>query len=297
MTFLPDELPTPEIANTAALIISFYPDEKFAGRLKRLTSQFPAVFWVDNTPGATVDNEHQHEPRVHYLSRNLNAGLATALNMGCEAALDEGYKWAVTFDQDSDVTDDFLVQQIACWKQSNPRTFALGCNYSDGTNTEEAPRFREGRQIVVCPTVITSGCLMSLSAWKALGGFRDDYYIDGVDHELCLRGRKRGFTVARHGRVLMKHRIGERSANHKIFPYLHPPMRKYYAIRNGIRNIIQYSSSEPVWAARKCATLAWEVLAALLFEPDKRRKSRAMFRGLHDGVRAKMGVAPDELSG
>jgi rhamnosyltransferase len=95
----------------------------------------------------------------------------------------------------------------------------------------------------------------------------------------------------------MKHRIGERSANYRIFPYLHDPVRKYYGMRNGTRNIIQYASNEPAWAARKCATLAWEVLVALLFEPNKQRKFRAMFRGLRDGVRGKMGIAPDDLSG
>jgi len=289
------KLPIPEIANTAAVIVSYYPDEIFAVRLKRLNSQFPAVYWVDNTPGAAVDKEHHCEPSVHYLSRNVNAGLASALNMGCEAALEAGFNWVVTFDQDSDVVADFLLQQIACWEKSDPRTFILGCNYADSANAD-SPRFREGSQIIECPTVITSGCLMCLSAWSELGTFRDDYFIDGVDHEICLRGRKRGLVVARHSRVLMQHRIGERSANYKVFPYLHPPVRKYYGMRNGIRNIIQYSSSEPAWAARKCATLAWEILVALLFEPDKRRKSRAMFRGLRDGVRAKMGVAPDELS-
>ena len=295
MTSLPGRLPTPDIANTAAIIVTYYPDEQFAERLERLNKQFPAVYWVDNTPGAAVDKKHHCEPPVHYLSRNINTGLASALNMGCEAAIDAGFKWVVTFDQDSDVVADFLLQQSACWEKSDPRTFILGCNYTDGADLS-SPRFKAGDHVTVCPTVITSGCLMCLSLWSELGKFRDDYFIDGVDHEICLRGRKRGLVVARHGRVLMKHRIGERSANYRVFPYLHPPVRKYYSMRNGTRNIMQYASSEPVWAARKCTTLAWEVLVALLFEPDKRRKSRAMFRGLRDGIRAQMGVAPDELS-
>lgn len=296
MTSAPDSLPTPDVANTAAVIVSYHPDERFAGRLTKLSGQFAAVYWVDNTPGAAEKKEHDFGPRVHYLSQGMNIGLASALNIGCEAALNAGFEWAVTFDQDSDLADDFLLQQIACWRQSDSPPFVLGCNFADSSNLD-SPRYKVGDHVNACTTVITSGCLMCLSAWSELGRFRDDYFIDGIDHEICLRGRARGLTVARHGRVLMKHSIGERSANYRILPYLHTPVRKYYSMRNGTRNIIQYASSEPLWAARKCATLAWELVIVLLIEPDKSRKFKAMFRGLRDGLKENMGVAPDELSG
>jgi hypothetical protein len=42
---------------------------------------------------------------------------------------------------------------------------------------------------------------------------------------------------------------------------------------------------------------AWEVVIALLFEPDRRKKMRAMFRGLRDGLTSRMGAAPDHLAG
>ena len=296
MTPSPVELKKPTATNTAAVIVSYHPDEHFDARLEKLNSQFAAVYWVDNTPGAAVESSHQSEQRTHYLSRNVNSGLATALNMGCAAALDAGFEWVVTFDQDSDFATDFLLQQIACWESSDMPPFILGCNYSDGPGST-IPRFTEGNDVVACPTVITSGCLMSLPHWSELGEFRDDYFIDGVDHEICLRGRTKGLVVARHGRVLMKHSIGERSANYRIFPYLHSPLRKYYSMRNGVRNIALYASKEPAWAARKGVTLAWEFVAAVLFEPDKKRKSKAMFRGLRDGLKKRMGVAPDDISG
>ena len=296
MTFSAAELLVPDIANTAAVIVSFHPDEHFSARLERLSDQFVAVYWVDNTPGVALEKEHHGIQRTHYLSRNVNAGLATALNMGCAAALEAGFEWVVTFDQDSDIADDFLLQQVTYWALSESSPFILGCNYSDGPNAQSS-RFTEGDDVVICPTVITSGCLMSLPLWNELGQFRDDYFIDGVDHEICLRGRSRALIVARHGRVLMKHSIGERSANYRIFPYLHTPVRKYYSMRNGVRNIASYAANEPAWAARKCVTLAWEIVIALLFESDRWRKSTAMFRGLRDGIRGKMGIAPDKFSG
>ena len=287
-------LPKAEVTNTAAVIVSYHPDEDFGERLTELRKQFAAVYWVDNTPGAAVGSKHLNDPDVNYISQGVNAGLGTALNMGCTAALKDGFEWVVTFDQDSDIAADFLSQQITAWHESVSSTFILGCNYSDGDSVD-TPRFRAGDYVVACKTVITSGCLMSLPVWDDLGRFRDDYFIDGIDHEICLRGRSKGLVVARHGRVLMKHRIGERSANYRIFPYLHTPVRKYYSMRNGVRNIIRYAPSEPVWAIRKSATLAWELVIALLLEPDRRKKMSAMFRGLRDGLMSRMGVAPDNL--
>jgi len=292
---LTNPLPGAEVTNTAAVIVSYYPDEEFGERLTGLRKQFAAVYWVDNTPGAAVGSKHLGNSDVNYISLGINAGLSTALNMGCTAALKDGFEWVVTFDQDSDIAADFLGQQIAAWRESGSSAFILGCNYSAGDNVRK-PRFREGDYAVVCKTVITSGCLMCLPVWDDLGRFRDDYFIDGIDHEICLRGRSKGLVVARHGRVLMKHRIGARSANYRIFPYLHTPVRKYYSMRNGIQNIRQYATSEPLWAIRKSATLAWEIVVALLFEPDRREKMRAMFRGLRDGFTSRMGAAPDHLA-
>lgn len=294
MTYRQDQLPTPTVANTAAVVVSYYPDQAFAERLASLRSQFAAIFWVDNTPQSTAATDNSMEAGVHYLSRGMNLGLAGGLNLGCDAALQTGFDWAVTFDQDSEPNADFLVRQIACWEMSDSPPFMLGCNYKDDTG-RDSPRFAETNRTVECATVITSGSLMCLPLWSELGKFCEGYFIDGVDHEICLRARARQLVVARHGRMLMQHKIGEQAGGYRFLPYQHPPARKYYGMRNGVRNIIQYARTEPAWALRKCITLTWEIIAALLWEPDKRLKLKAMLRGLIDGVKGKMGAAPVEI--
>jgi len=286
--------PAPAAASTAAVIVSYHPDETFDRRLALLSAQFAAVFWVDNTPDPISGRLPRSDDGVYYLPQGENIGLDCALNRGCDAAVSAGFDWVVTFDQDSEIVADFLEQQIACWHRSPARTSILGCNYSDG-GTGDRCRFVEGSYVVECATVITSGCLMCLSHWSMLGKFCEGYFIDGVDHEICLRARSRQLVVARHGRVLMQHQIGERSAGCRFLPYLHSPVRKYYGMRNGVRNIIQYAASEPLWSLRKCLSLAWEVLAVLLLESGKQPKIKAMLRGLADGVKGRMGVASDEL--
>lgn len=283
-------VPVPDASNTAAVVVSYFPGDRFEQRLSDLSAQFAAVFWVDNTPRQRDDAAEMPGGAIHYLSKGENIGLADALNLGCRDALAAGFSWVATFDQDSLVAADFLKTTIECWQQSVKPVFILGCNYTDSA-AKNSPRFSEGGYLRECRTVITSGSLMCLSVWRDLGEFRGDYFIDGVDHEICLRARAHDLLIARHGRVLMQHQIGEASRGLRFLPYVQPAGRMYYSTRNGVRNIVDFASSEPLWATRKVVAIAWESLVALLLGPDRTAKIRAVWAGLVDGVRGSMGPA------
>ena len=59
-------------------------------------------------------------------------------------------------------------------------------------------------------SVITAGSLISIMAYKAIGGYNEALFIDEVDHEYCYRLRREGFQVLLCGFVKMQHR-GRRS--------------------------------------------------------------------------------------
>ena len=293
MTLRRNDIPPPDAANTAAVVVSYLPDDRFRQRMDIIAEQFAAVFWFDNTPPGNEPEKPNPDPRVNRLSEGENVGLADALNRACRAAIGEGFQWAVTFDQDSLLEPDFVARQVDAWRRSPKRPFMLGCNYTDSVD-KQIPRFPSGAYVRECRTVITSGSLMCLPQWSELGGFRDDYFIDGVDHEMCLRARANGLLVVRHGEPLMQHQIGERSLGLSFLPYLQPAVRMYYSTRNGVRNIIEFAPSEPPWAAFKAVAIAWEGLLAVLLGPRRITKLRAIFRGLLDGVRGRMGRAPQD---
>ena len=46
----PQFVPVPAASNTAAVVVSYFPDSLFERHLEQLDGQFDAVFWVDNTP-------------------------------------------------------------------------------------------------------------------------------------------------------------------------------------------------------------------------------------------------------
>ena len=63
---------------------------------------------------------------------------------------------------------------------------------------------------------------------------REDFFIDALDIEWCLRAKSLGYEVAMTNKAMMKHSIGE-EANNKIEG--HSPFREFYICRNSIAMI------------------------------------------------------------
>jgi rhamnosyltransferase len=286
---IPASLPSPCKENTAAVLVSYLPGPGIAGHLKQVTEQFVQVYQIDNTPRADSAIDFPAAAGLEVKQIGSNIGLAAALNRGCELAHKAGYQWVVTLDQDSELKPTFLNQQIKHWHAAPAGTAMLGCNFTDASRTGALPRHSQDTAIKPCRTVITSGALMSLQAWRDAGTFREEFFIDSVDHELCLRMRAHNFVVARHGEVLMSHTIGAPVNSTLTQPYRHSPLRKYYSTRNGLRTALDHWAREPVWVSRRLLGLAWEAFAVALYGPQRWQILCAMGRGVSDAMGNRMG--------
>ncbi len=141
-------------------------------------------------------------------------------------------------------------------------------------------------------TVITSGSLIDAVFARAIGGFREDYFIDQLDHEFCLRARSCGGWVVITRKPVMEHSVGE--AGGAWIPFLgrlpnHPPLRKYYIARNSVVTIAEYWRREPDWCLRRLVRLLMGALSMLFLEKHGYSKIRAFACGVADGLRGSMG--------
>ena len=140
---------------------------------------------------------------------------------------------------------------------------------------------------------------MYLPAWRDLGRFREDFFIDAIDHEFCLRARQAGYRVGVNLFPSMDHKIGFALPHDdwvaRIIPYRHHPVRKYTIARNTLRLILEYAFREPSWSLRRTTSLIVELLSIIFLEPEKGRRLRAFLHGLRDGWRNRMGPIPSEL--
>lgn len=294
---LTDNAQAPSAANSiCAVVVAYFPDQDFEERLQTLLPQVDALVVVDNTPGGCcalrLKNLAVCEKHVSIVENRINVGIATALNKGLELALELGSNWLLTLDQDtqcySDIVETLLWTKAACHLEPA----VIGGNYLDPRSGKT--KVPEGRsdEWLEQKTVITSGCLVDVVMASHIGGFREDYFIDQVDHEFCLRMRAHGQHVVISRKTVMKHSVGEPSGPR--LPLLgvmpsHSPLRKYYITRNSLITVADYWRQEPQWCARRLLRLFLGLILMLVLEKHGTSKTLAFGAGFLDGLQRRMG--------
>jgi rhamnosyltransferase len=282
-----------------AIVVTYHPDAEFAVRLAAISRQVAAVVIVDNGSVAELSmlRELASDPAVTLLPNRENLGIARALNIGIQYALAHGFRMAVLFDQDSRVDGD-LVETLLAIHDSFPkgrlglvgsgfRTDAGAAAQSDADQSAPAPW-------VDAEYVITSGSLLPLAAYSAIGPFREEFFIDYVDLDYCKRAVARGLQVIRSRRALMTHAIGAPTQHRWLWMTKsttnHSADRRYYGARNKTVMLREYGDyRRGGWILKSFLSCLKICKRVLLYEDSKIPKLRALLSGWWDGVHGKLG--------
>jgi rhamnosyltransferase len=293
----------------ACVIVTYLPNKSVLQHIERVLELCGEVIVVDNTP----KREKMPLPPAPHLtvcSFGENRGLAEALNKGIETAGEKGFENIFLLDQDSYVPEHFFEDMITFKSRMETRIAGDALYAPDfwDRNSESRARFpvlyRFTLRHVSCGEMasfrsegaiiaITSGTLITYSAYKKIGPLKEDYFIDFLDNEYCLRAHKMGVKVLINCDVVLNHSIGTRSKHTfgclTIKPNHHAPVRRYYIFRNGIRTALDYFRYYPSYSFLLVARLCHEMLSILLYENDRPRKFRALLYGSYHGIAGKMG--------
>ncbi len=293
----------------AIIIVTFFPDTETIHNLVQISDQCKNVIVVDNTPGS-AGIEIPKIKNIRVLKNNKNMGLAFALNMGMNLAGKEGIENIFLLDQDSRPLDLYFNEMLAFKSQMdsqydrwafyvpnfydrNSKTFARFPLLTRCTVAHETCKnviSVQGNRAVIA---ITSGMLISHSRFREIGSFREDYFIDFVDNEYCLKAAQKGYRVAVNCNVILDHAIGNRSVHRfcglTFKPNHHPPLRRYYIARNGIRTAIDFILPYPSYVPLIFARMLHESISILLYEDQKMKKIQALICGIYHGLTGRMG--------
>jgi rhamnosyltransferase len=180
-----------------------------------------------------------------------NVGVAKAFNLGVSKACELGAEWLFILDQDSICGKNCLgrLLQTARRLASSGKVGAV-CATPRSLLFQDVVHFPyrwDGRTfkpvcddltgdsepVVSIDSSISSGTLYRLEALSSVGGFREDYFIDFVDHECHMRLRRKGWTLWWEKRAWIYHRLGSiQKATPDGLWIEHAPFRYYYMARN-----------------------------------------------------------------
>ena len=291
-----------------AIIVLFDPSVEQIAGVYRLRQQCARVVVVDNT--ALIDRS-LHAGLVRdgidvIANRNLG-GIAGAYNRGAEHLIANGCTVLLLLDQDSTLPEGYVETMLAASRSIATREFLLGPKIFDINLGRYLPSFRltahGAKKIAInddcdggllpCSFLISSGTLLSVAAYNLLGRFREDYVIDHVDTEYCLRAAQRAVPMYLNPAIRMNHAIGTKVERRwlifRLRAWNHSALRRYYFARNSLLLTRSYARRYPLIALINLLTLN-QALAILLFETDKRKKLRLLLQGIGDGLTNRAGT-------
>lgn len=233
----------------SAVIVTYNPDIPVLSCLiEELNKQVDNVIVVDNF-SANIKEIEELVDHVHFnlIKENKNVGLATAQNNGIRTVIDKS-SHVIIFDQDSKITECFVENQLKCENyliSNGVKVSAVGPTFYDRHSGYQYPVtkykgvFIEHTEINDEPLeatfVIASGSLIRTSVLKDVGLMLDDFFIDFVDVEWCLRASSKGYKCYINPFEKMQHSIGDmRVTILGRMISLHSDFRKFYIYRNGL---------------------------------------------------------------
>ena len=290
-------------ADICAVFTAYRPDEFFSERVERVCAQVGFGIIVIDGGGALNDPAQlkfafqcNSKILVHWLPENQ--GIAAALNAGVSIAKKHGYRWILTMDDDTMAEPDMVENLVYFWRrifeqEGFPIAIMGMLSVDKNTGSVEEITGCEDKSFVERRGIITSGSLIALDAYDALGPFREEFFIDSVDYDYCLRARSRGYRVIKLCRVGMIHSLGEAEQHGigplKVYTTNHNPMRRYYMFRNSTVLAREYFLNDPLYSIAVFLFQIKTLFIILLLEKDKHIKMKFMLQGMYDGWRKRMG--------
>ena len=282
--------------NVQAIIVTYNPSKDLINNVEMLLPQVNQLFIIDN--GSKAEARHvlekldeQQNVTVQYNENNL--GIASALNQGVKLALESGCEWVATFDQDSTTELGYIQAMLSQWESCPDNHAKIAMLAPRLVDLEDQHRFHLIQNDASCrpmKTAFTSGALVKAEVFSKVGYFRDDYFIDYVDHEFCLRLRKYGYTIMRLGSVYLFHQLGSSTKHRLLFfktNYLvthHSALRRYTIARNRLITYKLYALQEPRWVAADAVCWVQEMAKILCWEEEKGTKLLRNVQGIWDGL-------------
>lgn len=254
--------------------------------INRICKNLKQVIIVDNGSSNIVEIEEilSSNKMICLISNEENKGIATALNQGFSKAKSLGYRYLISFDQDSCPLDNMIYELWKCFEANEKklRIGMLGPKYIESTVI--AKKIIENRRLLKRDVIITSGCICNIDTILRIGGFLDKLFIDYVDFEMCLRLKLNGYSNFILNNAFLNHRLGnsvvKRFLWFKLIVTNHSSERRFFLFRNKVYVWRWYFLKNFLWVIRDILSSLKTILLILLYENKKIENLKTIYNGV-----------------
>lgn len=274
---------------TPLLIVIYHPPKETIKNIKAISSSVKKIYIFDNSAlKSDVVEEILKLSHTEYISFNSNKGIGYPLNYIAQKATEEGFEWLLYLDQDSYFeADSFNKMIFAFEKQKEYKKEKVGIVSPlviyDKNQIKDYELSDSFKQIFI---TINSGSLFNLKILKKLGGVREDFFLDRIDFEYCLRLNKYGYYVLRYNNSILYHKLGDlkilRISGLQINVTNHPPERHYYMTKNAVDIVKNYFFDFPSHCFYEIKSIITDIIKIIFFEEKKYLKIKYIIKALTD---------------
>ncbi len=262
-----------QIDAVAGIVVLYEPTREVLRNIQSYVEQVKQLFIVDNSENADclLVEKIKKINNAEYIGLNENIGIAAALNIGAKRAIEGGYEYLLTMDQDSYATSNFVKKLIEI--HCNYKSVGIAAPYPQNRIHKISPPDNSIHQI---DKVITSGALLNLRAYIEVGPFMEELFIDYVDFEYCFRLQRSNYSIYINNDAIISHSVGNlikwKLIGFKFYSTNHSPLRLYYRTRNRFRLRSLYKKYYPSFFSSDMINLFKELLKVILVESNKMEK-------------------------
>lgn len=300
-------------------IVIFNPElTRLKANIKKLQEENVKIVFFVNGCDSDSDKYIKTVENAIVLTQERNVGIATALNEIFRCAQELGEEWILTFDQDSIISDEFLLQMTRRAANADASIACICPRVIDKRRIFPANKIvnYEGDEQYV-QMCITSGSYTRISAWSEVGKFDDYLFIDLVDNDFCKRMINSGWKILRMNNVELNQEFGSieprsektvawiKSVCNKVqnkklavnisklaYKKKVSPLRIYYTNRNIIylnKKLKKYGGIgyESYSSKSYAGFILSFMLPSIMRAQDKKNVLKSTITGIKDGLKSK----------
>lgn len=265
-----------------AVIATYYPEKELLTKdYSSFADNVDKVIIWENTPVKDAQKFHYlPEEQVEYMSNGCNS-ISKALNTVWHYAKDNGYDALLTMDQDS-YFENF--KEYKEWAERSIAEEPCICSPWYFDKMTDPMVFNQNH-------VITSGMVIPISILDDINGYNEDFDIDAIDIDLCLRAKNKGYKIFQNNQFRLNQRFGqvyEKKVFDKVFSGAeYNSKRLLYIFRNYI--ITYRRNNHPEYLKKNIHNMLVNTIKNVVFcEKNKFQKLFAITKGCYQGLTFKV---------
>ena len=284
----------------ACIMVLYNPNENYLqNAINSILPQVDQLILVDNS---SFINKVEQNTKVHYIPLRKNLGIAKAQNIGFNFINENlnQIKYIVFSDQDSVVRDNVVLELVNGFEFLYNKNFKVGIVGTRAINERNNKRYKSNAKelkfyskeeldfstdITEVVSVRSSVSLISVDVFREIGGFDEDLFIDGVDHEWCWRaafsGKYKSFIIEN---AIIDHNLGEGDKTIGFYRFSFPSsIRLYYQYRNYLF-LIRRNYVPKHWKFKHFFKYFFKFFYFSLIHENKKQNFYNILRGIKDGL-------------